>query len=138
MAITKRCTRHSNCRVCTTNYSKAKANGKRCRSMYWAMKKLAERMPGIPVPGPTVNEEGDIVPNMRLREILDNLRDQPTEDSDLKGDCCVCYETFNSTERKPVTSQCGHVVCITCMASGQLRNCPKCSTRIEKVIPLFL
>lgn len=117
---------------------KAKSNGRRCSGLYWVIKKMSERMEGIDVPEPTVNDDGDVVPGTGLTDILETLKNQPTEDSDLGGECCICYEKFNGTQRKPVASQCGHVVCITCMASGHLRNCPKCSTRITKVIPLFV
>ena len=99
------------------------------------MAKFAQRIEGIPVP----NQEEEVESVVEtLQGILDNLRGQPTDDSDLKGDCCVCYEGFNTTERKPISAQCGHVVCITCMASGEITTCPKCSEVIEKVIPLFV
>ena len=126
--VLQRCNTHRDCRKCNSWYLKAKANGKRCASLYWVIQKIIEKSGDTIVINDGVN----------LNNIIQNLRDQPAEESDIKGNCVICFEDFNSTIHKPVAFQCGHVMCMSCVASGLLEKCPKCSKRIEKVIPLFL
>lgn len=126
--VLQRCNRHRDCHTCNRWYAKAKANGKRCASLYWTIQQIIEKSGDAIV----INEDVD------LKAVIENLKDQPSEESDLKGNCVVCYEDFNSTVHKPVAFQCGHVLCMSCVATGLLEKCPKCSKEIKKVIPLFL
>lgn len=123
-----RCTRHRDCQTCNRWVLKAKANGKRCASLYWVIQQIIEKS------GDAIQIDGDV----DLNVVIGNLRDQPSEESDLRGNCVVCYEDFDSTIHKPVAFQCGHVICMSCVATGLLEKCPKCSKKIKKVIPLFL
>jgi len=128
----KECARHANCNTCKNNYLSSKAKGKSCACLYWAMQKLIENMEHvIPIENGNSGKE-------QLKLMLENMNDQPSESTDLKGDCVVCWETFNNMERKPVAFQCGHVVCIKCAANDTIHKCPKCQEDIKKVFPLFL
>ena len=125
------------CRDCWKR--KAKANGARCQSLYWSMQMIMERYDNaIVVPAPLpVNEDEDVRPHDQAKKILERLRKMPADDSDIKGNCVVCYEDFNSTSHKPVALSCGHVVCLSCVSNDLLRRCPKCSKDITKIIPLY-
>lgn len=127
------CSHTDGCQVCKTWKLKAKANGRRCASMYWAMTKIIEGQEHAVDVG---NDDEDH--HVTARQILDGFQDVPAEASDIRGDCCVCYESFNTTIRKPVAFNCGHVMCLTCVSNENIRDCPKCSGRITKIIPLFL
>jgi len=90
----------------------------------------------VPAPLP-VSEDEDVSPHDKAKEILERLRNMPAEDSDIKGNCVVCYEDFDNTSHKPVALGCGHVVCLSCVSNDVLRRCPKCSKSIVKIIPLY-
>ena len=126
----KSCGKHSNCNTCKGWEARSKSNGKRCAGLYWALKKTIEKM------GDAIEVDN----SESLHKILEDLNGQPSEDSDLKGGCVVCYESFNTTIHKPVALQCGHVMCLSCIGhvKESMGSCPKCSKMISKVIPLFL
>ena len=130
------CRRHlGHCNTCRESYMfwrrRAIANGKSCHSIYWALEN-SFRHDNRAIP---VNPQTDIL------SLLNSFEGQEGEDFIPDGQCpqcMVCYEKFNNTVHKPVAFQCGHVLCITCIASGQINQCPKCNAEITSVIPLFL
>ena len=73
-----------------------------------------------------------------MRDALERMKNQPIQESKLLGECVVCYDRFNCSTNKPVAFQCGHVVCISCIATGNLNDCPFCQEKVKKMIPLFV
>ena len=127
------CRHHlGHCNTCRESYMfwrrKAIANGKSCQSIYCVLEN-SFRHDNRAIP---VNPQTDIL------ALLNSFEGQEGEDLIPNAQCMVCYEKFNNTVHKPVAFQCGHVLCITCIASGQINQCPKCNAEITSVIPLFL
>ena len=34
--------------------------------------------------------------------MFERIKNIPSESSDLSGNCVVCYDTFNTTDKKPI------------------------------------
>lgn len=111
----------------TSLRAQSKRKGARCQALYWVCQRLAESRVRI-------NTRG--MDKSALRAEFERIRDQPTDDSDIKGDCVICYEGFNTTDRKPVAFNCGHVLCIQCALN--IERCPKCNGEINMIIPLYI
>ena len=71
--------------------------------------------------------------------MFERIKNIPSESSDLSGNCVVCYDTFNTTDKKPIAFQCGHILCIECICK-HVETCPKCNNgnRITTFIPLYV
>uniref|UniRef100_A0A7E4UST6 RING-type domain-containing protein n=1 Tax=Panagrellus redivivus TaxID=6233 RepID=A0A7E4UST6_PANRE len=53
-----------------------------------------------------------------------------TSDVDL-SECCICYDTYDRTDRAPISMGCGHTFCQSCvgrLVSNKSFSCPVCRT----------
>ena len=50
--------------------------------------------------------------------------------------CLICFEIYNTSNRKPYVLNCGHTFCFDCLEK-QINSCPTCRLIITNKIPNY-
>lgn len=129
------------------------SRGRRMGSMYHTIKHLIRDHPDTVHVHGMNNQEKDMIQHLQnqltqsrslMTQMMQNKPAASASDGDhvFKGDCVVCFETFNGTEHKPVALNCGHILCEGCVLKYQefkdKPSCPQCRKPFQSFIPLFI
>ena len=53
-------------------------------------------------------------------------------------ECHICYNLFDTEDRRPLNLECSHTFCKGCISQGRLRTCPTCRYPIKKAATRLL
>ena len=130
-----------------------KRRGYQIGGLYNSLQNVLDGNPGTYTLGNVTSDNADeVVKNMKkelesarthIKQLISNKSEKHEENNIPKGfDCNICFESYDTENKKPIALSCGHIICEMCLITYTKKikdaGCPTCRKKIERVFVLYV